>query len=66
MARYPQTYRSSKLLKRILIAISSLAIAFVVLFVVLFFGLKKYIVYTSDGIRLEIPFLTDSEDSGTP
>ena len=66
MSRYPKIYRNSKIFKRLLTAILSLVIAVVVLFIALFFGLQKYIVYTSDGIRLEIPFLNDSENSGTP
>ena len=66
MSRYPQTYRSSRVFRRILSALMAIVIAAAVLFVVLFFGLKKYIVYTSDGIRLEIPFLSDFEETAAP
>lgn len=38
----------------------SLVIAFVILTVSLFFGLKQYIVYTPDGsLHLEIPWLEE-------
>ncbi len=34
-----------------------LLILFAVFTVALFFGLRRYIVYTPDGLRLEIPWL---------
>ena len=33
----------------------------VILFVLLFFGLRQYEVSTEDGVRLEIPFLMDDQ-----
>ena len=30
----------------------------------IFFGFKKYIVYTSDGIRLDVPWLNEEQESG--
>ena len=66
MSRYPKTYRNFWIFRKIFTVIVSLAIAAVVLFVVLFFGLKKYIVYTDDGIRLEIPFLSEASEGGNP
>lgn len=60
--KYPRTYRSRRPLKIFFTIILSLLIALVILTVSLFFGLKKYIVYTPDGsLHLEIPWL--AEDS---
>jgi hypothetical protein len=58
VSRYvPGTYknhRATRLLARFVIFLLLLAL---VLAVSLFFGLRQYIVYTPDGLRLEIPWL---------
>lgn len=59
---YPKTYRSRRPLKIALMAFLSLIAVVIILTVSLFFGLKRYIVYTPDGsLHLEIPWLDDSE-----
>jgi hypothetical protein len=60
----PNTYRNRRA-ARIAIAVAlSLTLACIIAAVALFFGLKKYVVYTQDGkLRLEIPWLEDSADS---
>jgi hypothetical protein len=64
MARYvPRTYKNGRAGRIILTVILSVIIAFVILTVTLFFGMRKYIVYTDDGLHLEIPWLeTDVGD----
>ena len=60
MARYvPRTYNNRRLLRIIIGIILSAAIALVLLFVALFFGLQGHIVTTPDGPVLEIPFLME-------
>ena len=60
----PRTYRSKRPLKIILTILLSLVIVFVILTVSLFFGLRKYIVYTPDGLHLDIPWLIEESYSG--
>ena len=55
--KYPRTYRSKRPRKVILSILLSLLITFVVLWIILFFALQKYIAYTPDGLRLDIPLL---------
>ena len=64
MSRYvPKTYKNRRIWRIIVKIFLALVITCAVLFVSLFFGLKKYIVYTPDGLRLDIPFLADSADT---
>ena len=64
---YPKTYRSGRPLKILLTAFLTLLIAGILLMVLLFFGLRRYIVYDTDGtLHLEIPWLADETPSGSP
>ena len=67
MARYiPNTYnnhRAARILVRVLVCV---LIALVITAVAMFFGLRRYIVYTEDGLRLEIPWLEETEDTPSP
>ena len=64
MSRYvPKTYKNYRVARIILKIFLALVLTCVILFVALFFGLKKYIVYTPDGLRLDIPFLVESTES---
>ena len=56
-----KTYRSFRPVKVILTTLLFTILAFIVLTVAVFFGFKKYVVYTTDGLRLDIPWL--EEDS---
>lgn len=55
----PKIYVHNRAVKIILKSIGILALAFVVLAVSLFFGLKRYAVYTPQGVHLEIPWLEE-------
>jgi hypothetical protein len=62
--KYPKTYRSRQPIKVIFTVLISLILAAVILTVSLFFGLKRYIVYTPDGnLHLEIPWLAEDSPS---
>jgi hypothetical protein len=57
----PNTYRNRRAARIALAAALSLVLVCLIAAVVLFFGLKRYIVYTQDGrLRLEIPWLEDA------
>ena len=53
----PKTYNNRRALRIIFGTVVSLAVAAVVLFLLLFFGLRRYEV----GGKLEIPWLMDDE-----
>ncbi|MDR0906876.1 MAG: hypothetical protein LBN00_12040 [Oscillospiraceae bacterium] len=61
MSRYiPNTYnnhRAARLFGRFAVGF---VIAVVLLAISLFFGLRRYIVYTPDGLKLEIPWLEEA------
>ncbi len=59
--REPRIYRSRRPLKTALTVFFVLLAAVVTLIFAVFFGFKKYIVYTSDGVRLVVPWLQDPE-----
>ena len=61
MKRYvPKTYNNRRVLRILIRAVVAVLLISIVVFVSLFFGLRKYVVYSADGlIRLEIPFLMD-------
>ncbi len=52
-------YRSRKPLKTALVVFFSLLLALIVLAVAVFLGFQKYIVYTSDGVKLDVPWLRE-------
>ena len=56
-----KTYRSFRPAKVILTTLLLTILTLILLTVAVFFGFKKYIVYTTDGLRLDIPWL--EEDS---
>ncbi len=57
-------YRSRRPLKTALTVFFVLAAILLILAVAVFFGFRRYIVYTSEGVKLEIPWL--QETSQTP
>ena len=61
MGRYvPKTYNNRRILRIIVRTIISVVFVSVILFILLFFGLRQYEVpVEGGGIRLEIPFLMD-------
>lgn len=60
MARYiPNTYKNRRVARILVRVVVGVVVAFVILAVSLFFGLRRYIVYTPEGLRLEIPWLRE-------
>lgn len=58
-----QTYRGRNPLKTMLKVFFIIILTIVILAVVLFFYFQRYIVYTENGIRLDLPFSIGTEDS---
>ena len=59
-------YRSRRPLKMVLTVLFALAAALIILAVGIFFGFRRYIVYTSDGVRLDVPWLQEVEEPELP
>ena len=60
-----KTYRSRKTVKTVFfIAIVSI-LSLSIMLTAMFFGFRKYIVYTENGIHLEIPWLEKSNENVT-
>jgi len=58
-------YRNRRPLRTIAVTVLALLLVLIVLAVCVFFGFRRYIVYTDDGVRLEVPWLQDSSQSGS-
>jgi len=58
-------YRNRRPLRTIAVTVLVLLLVLIVLAVCVFFGFRRYIVYTDDGVRLEVPWLQDSSQSGS-
>ena len=54
-----KTYRSYHPVRTILVAMTATIFALILLAVAIFFGFQKYEVFTPDGVRLVIPWLSD-------
>lgn len=54
-------YKKSKPWKVLLIVFLSVLLFLLILAVSIFFGFQKYIVYTNDGLRLEVPWLAEEQ-----
>lgn len=65
MERPVRIYRSRRPVKAILTALLTLIVVLAILAVSIFFGFKRYIVYTSDGVKLEVPWLREPEERNT-
>ena len=53
-------YRSRSPVFIVLTALGAVVLAAAILFACLFFGFRKYIVYTPDGLRVEVPWLEEA------
>lgn len=53
------TYNNKRTLRILLGVIVGVLVSIVATFLILFFVLERYIVYTGDGVVLEIPWLMD-------
>lgn len=65
MAKDRRIYRTGVRWKTVLLVLLIVIALIVTIALSLFFGFRKYIVYTSDGVRLEVPWLTDEEITET-
>ena len=61
MTRKNEVYHRRRPLRMIMKITFSLVLFAVVLALVIFFWFQQYIVYTSEGVRLDIPFLDRGE-----
>ncbi len=66
MERPVRIYRSRKPVKTALTVLFALLAVLIVLAVAIFFGFKRYIVYTSEGVKLEVPWLTEPAQTEPP
>jgi len=53
------TYNNRRALRILIGAFFGIIITFVATFLILFFALEQYVVYTEDGVKLVIPWLMD-------
>ena len=53
-------YRQHRPLRTIAVTLAVLVILAALLALTVFFSFKKYIVYTSDGVRLDVPWLQET------
>ena len=53
-------YRSRSPVFIVLTALAAVILAAAILSACIFFGFRKYIVYTPDGLRVEVPWLEDA------
>ena len=68
-----RTYRSAKPLRTAASVLGALLALVILVCAIIFFSFRKYIVYTADGLRLEVPWLEETmpeadapEDAQTP
>ena len=60
-----RTYRSRRPAKTVVTVILILLAALLIITVAIFFGFRRYIVYTDEGVHLEVPWLDyNGSDSG--
>lgn len=61
--REGRIYRHSKLPKIILRTVLIVIAAFIIMSVTLYFHFQKYIIYTDDGIIVDVPWLREDSNS---
>ena len=61
-----RVYRSRNPLRLIFGVLFSVLLAAIILAVGVYFGFRKYIVYTSEGLRVEVPWLEEAEKAKLP
>ena len=59
-----QIYHYRSPLKIALIAVCAVILAALVLFIAVFFGFRRYAVYTDEGVTVEVPWLERDIDNG--
>ena len=55
-----RVYRGRSPVRVIAGIVAGIVLAAIILCACVFFGFKKYIVYTPDGLHLEVPWLTET------
>lgn len=58
-------YRNKRPAKIIITSLLIFIAVLLLLIVTIFFGFRKYIVYTDNGIRLEVPWLEEVNESSS-
>jgi hypothetical protein len=58
-----KVYRNKHPWKTAIIVFITLLLILIVLTVLIFFSFRKYIVYTSDSVKLEVPWLEEVSES---
>ena len=56
-------YHRRNPLKIVLIVLGCLLLTAILLFLLVFFGFKKYAVYTDEGVTLEVPWLEEYRET---
>ena len=59
-------YHRRNPIKIILSVLGIILAAAILLFTIVFFGFKKYAVYSDDGVTVEVPWLEDVRNSDNP
>ena len=62
MSKDRQVYKKYRPLRVILTVIGVALAVILLLMILIYFGFRKYIVYTPDGLYLDIPWLEDVRD----
>ena len=60
MSRRYRVYRSRSPVRTVITIAAAVLIIIVIFCSLVFFGFRKYIVYTNDGLRLEVPWLQET------
>ncbi len=60
--RENRIYRSHKRLKSVLTTIFVVLLVLLVLVLMVFFYFRQYVVYSQDGVRLEVPWLDEANE----
>ncbi len=63
-APHPKIYKTRRPVRTVAVVCGCVLLAAVILAVSVFFGFKKYIVYTPDGLRLDVPWLAEETVAG--
>lgn len=63
MARRDRIYSTKRPIKTAITVILSVLIGLIIASFIIFFSFKKYITYTSDGVRLDVPWLQEVSET---
>lgn len=63
MARREKIYSTKRPVKTAITVILTVLIVLIITTFIIFFSFKKYITYTSDGVRLDVPWLQEVDET---